>query len=189
MGEFGSLRYPHGMSSLDLSPPAQEEARRLLAVWGGLWLRPGLEDAVSIEVSSRLRRSLGLALPLRGLIRIPPAVATGPLSALAEILCHEAAHLVVHERYGRNVRPHGREWAQLVESAGFTPRVRLDPGSLGLVGWAPARPALWEHRCPRCGAKRIGRRVVRRWRCARCVAAGRMGTLDIRRVVRDEARD
>jgi predicted SprT family Zn-dependent metalloprotease len=178
-----------GMAASHLSPAAEEETRRLLGTWGRLWRRPGLEDAVSIEVSGRLRRSLGLALPLRGLIRIPPAVATGPSGALAEILCHEAAHLVVHERYGRSVRPHGREWARLVESAGFTPRVRLDPARLGLVGWSTARPTLWRHRCPDCGATRIGRRVVRRWRCVRCVAAGRSGTLEVRRIARDEGGD
>ncbi|MDG2307100.1 MAG: SprT-like domain-containing protein [Candidatus Binatia bacterium] len=160
-------------------------SRELLAGWSDVWGRPGLEDSVDVEISRRMSRALGLAHPGRRVIRIAHALLTAPAAAFAEVLCHEAAHVVVFERYRRSVRPHGSEWAVLMRAAGYEPRTRVDPRDLGIV-WSPPprRPRaryIYEHRCRACGMNRRARRAVRQWRCARCHAAGLSGELEIRR--------
>jgi ribosomal protein L37AE/L43A len=69
-----------------------------------------------------------------------------------------------------------------VRAAGFTPRTKLPapPGTR-----APRRKPrhdFYLHRCPICHQSRTARRVVRRWRCAACVAAGLPGELVVTRL-------
>lgn len=164
-----------------------DAGRVLLADWAVLWERPGLHDAVRVEISHRLRRALGRTHPERRLIRLTHALLDAPDDAFAEVLCHEAAHVVVFERHRRAVRPHGREWAELMHVAGYHPRVRVDPRELG-IAWTPPAPTrrrrspyVYEHHCPACGMTRQARRAVTQWRCARCREAGLEGALEIRR--------
>jgi SprT protein len=158
--------------------------RTLVASFGETWSRPGLEETITIELSPRLVRAIGRAMPRSRRIRLAVAVAEAPPSTVAEVLCHETAHIVAWDLFGASARPHGREWAALMRAAGFEPRIRLDPASRGLRMPDPRtfaatrpRPWLYEHRCPVCEASRTSGRVVRRWRCARCVRAGLDGEL------------
>lgn len=165
----------------------RDQSRALLAGWGRAWDRPGLEGSVEVQISRRMSRALGLTHPGRRLIRIAESVLSAPDAAFAEVLCHEAAHLVVFERHRRRVRPHGPEWAALMSAAGYQPRTKVDPRELG-IPWTPvARPRrrrsrwVYEHRCPACGMTRQARRAVPQWRCARCYEQGSQGLLEIRR--------
>jgi len=88
-------------------------------------------------------------------------------------------------RSGRppRIRPHGPEWRAFMEAAGHVPRVRIPesamPAALRAERTASRR---WEHRCPVCQATRMARTRVTRWRCKRCVEAGRSGRLVIGKV-------
>ncbi len=162
--------------------------RSLVATFAVAWSRPGLEETITIELSPRLVRAIGRAMPRSRRIRLATAVAEAPETTIAEVLCHEVAHIVAWEFFGPSARPHGREWASLMRTAGFEPRIRLDPATRGLRMPDPRtsaatrpRPWLYEHRCPVCQASRTSGRVVRRWRCARCVRAGLDGELVVSR--------
>ncbi len=128
-----------------------------------------------------MTRSLGRCYPTRGLIRISEHLLEAPRSILEEALCHELAHVAVHEMNGKRCRPHGPEWKDLMRIAGYEPRARLPAGTLP----RPSRKRrqrqryLYIHRCPVCQAEQIARRAVRRWRCAACVEAGLEGELEI----------
>ena len=148
--------------------------------WAQVWSVPELGQAVRVEFSSRMRRSLGRCYAPDGLIRLNRRLLDGPEEFLREVLCHEAAHVAVYLLHGNSRRPHGRDWAELMTLAGYEPRVRVPmellPASV-LAGAAPKR--LYEHSCPVCGARRVARRAVRRWRCRACREAGLDGRLEI----------
>jgi predicted SprT family Zn-dependent metalloprotease len=155
------------------------------AVWGDLWGIADLAERVTVSVSHRMRRSLGRCVPAQGAIRLSAAVLDAPPQVLAEVLCHEAAHIAIHVLHGAACQPHGSEWAALLRTAGFEPRTGLpfehrdDPFQL------QSRSDLtYEHRCPVCQSLRLAKRPVRRWRCADCVAAGLDGRLEIARTGR-----
>jgi predicted SprT family Zn-dependent metalloprotease len=44
---------------------------------------------------------------------------------LREVLCHELAHFAVWYVHGRSARRHGLEWRELMELAGYTPRLAI----------------------------------------------------------------
>ena len=160
-------------------------ATRLALEWGAVWGLPELAERVTVAVSSRMRSSLGRCYTTRLEVRIASFVVAGPAALLREVLCHELAHAAVQMRHGPRVRPHGREWRAFMLAAGMPPRARLPRDVLAdLPAPARRRRPQWEHRCPRCGASRDASRPVRRWCCARCVAAGHSGRLVItKRVV------
>jgi len=153
-----------------------------LARWGALWDQPGLAAAVRVTSSGRLRTSLGLCRPGRAELVVARFLLDGPESLLIEVLCHEAAHAVVHARHGRCVRPHGVEWRRLMEMAGYRGRARLPEARLAeLPEAARRRRVLWEHRCPSCGRRRLAGRPVSGWRCLPCARTGGTGQLIVRR--------
>lgn len=164
---------------------ARAHFRAILEECEQIWGATGLSDSVEIQVSARMKRTLGRALLQKRIIRLAAFVARGPAPALREILIHEAAHIVAFERFGPRVRPHGREWAELMEQASLPARVRVDPAALGLTAPPPTRRrrsrTIYEHRCPACQARRLARRMMRRWHCATCLEAGLAGKLEIRR--------
>ena len=168
-------------------PPALARAHLdQVAAWCALWGLPGLERRVRIRFSQRLTASLGRATPARRSVRLAAALAAGPSDFLAEVLCHELAHIAAWELHGDAIRPHGREWKALMRRAGYRPSTRLTPPP-GVALPAPRRRRrrrryLYDHRCERCGWSRTARAVVRRWRCPPCSAAGGEGALAIWRL-------
>ncbi|WP_162622673.1 SprT family zinc-dependent metalloprotease [Salinisphaera orenii] len=49
-------------------------------------------------------------------------LASHPMSMLRETVPHEVAHVAVHRRYGRRVKPHGPAWRELMQSFGVPAR-------------------------------------------------------------------
>ena len=157
----------------------------LVRRWARLWHLKGLDCRVRIEWSSRLRHSLGRAYPGRRTVKLSLDLAGAPTSLLAEVLCHEVAHVAVGDVFSGVCRPHGPEWASLVRAAGFEPRTRLHLENIRRRAPLAAKSVpLYAHRCPVCHARRLSRRPMRRWRCAECVAAGLEGRLEISRLTR-----
>jgi SprT protein len=138
------------------------------------WNISGLLDRVSVKFSRRMRRSLGLCIPSKRLVRLNPWVLPRNSELLEEVLCHELAHIAAFELHGAKVRPHGREWRALMCAAGFEPRigVRLSRDVRAEPKGLPILQPLYEHRCPVCQTTRVARRPVPQWRCAACATAG-----------------
>ncbi len=150
--------------------------------WASLWNAPALTERVTISFSARLTRSLGRCHPRQGTIRLAAWLCDADPALLREVLCHEVAHVAAWDLTGGRNRPHGAEWRALMRAAGYQPRVRYPQELLPPEARKPSRrSSLWDHSCPRCGAHRTARRVMRIWRCARCVEAGREGRLVIHR--------
>ena len=151
-----------------------------LAAWSSIWQLPDLTRGLEIQVSSRLRRSLGRCDPRRGIVRLNPALLETPEQWLIETLCHEVAHVAAFRLHGPKIRPHGKEWAALMTAAGFKPQARVLERTMPKAIRQRSQPRrLYLHRCRVCRARRVARRPVRRWLCRRCVEAGLPGRLDI----------
>jgi ribosomal protein L37AE/L43A len=152
---------------------------RLIRTWAEAWGLPGLEDAISVSFSPRLRRSLGRCTPTTGQVVITSSLAHGPFRSLADVACHEAAHVAAFVLSGSVSDPHGPLWHELVRTAGFRPRVRRTITALGdrKARRQIAPRLLYEHRCPVCQSVRFARKHVSRWRCAECALAGLSGEL------------
>ena len=144
-----------------------------------LWECPDETRAVRIAPGNRLRSSLAVCNPNRGLIRVRPDVLTGPMTVLREVLCHEYAHLMVRWIHGSGPRPHGREWADLMRAAGYTPRLRMPMTRKGGAPTSEGKRSRvrYLHRCPACHTERLSPRPQPRWRCAHCRQAGLDGRL------------
>ena len=143
-----------------------------------LWGVPELSGSVSIEFSRRLTRSLGRTQVLNHHIRLNLLLEKEEQALLDEVLCHELAHIAVYTCFGPAAKPHGKEWAELVEKAGYEPRVRI-----GLEGAELSKSVRkFEHICPVCQTVRYAACEMTRWRCAACTDAGLDGVLLIRRI-------
>lgn len=149
---------------------------RLLRRWERLWDVPGLAAKATVMPNPHLRSTLGRFIRARGRIELHPELFRSKSDLLAEVLCHEAAHLAVLCKVG-NARPHGREWASFVRAAGFDPKVR--PSGACLPRRTDTRRTRYEHRCPVCQAVRLASRPVPNWRCASCAEAGLPGRMVI----------
>lgn len=150
---------------------------QLLDNWARTWEVPNLAAIVEIRFSNRLERSLGRCKPSLGLVTLAAELESGDQNLLAEVLCHEVAHIAAYRLHGARAAAHGKEWQALVRAAGFEPRAisrRLEV--------PPARrrrKRRYEHRCEVCQSVQYGGRPVPQWRCAECLAAGLDGALTI----------
>lgn len=169
------------MSRQSVSPlPAR--CRPLIHQWARAWQAPNLAEHVTIEVSTRLRTTLGRCSPKLGHIRVAAFVLEAGPELLDEVLCHELAHAAVWRLHGAVSRAHGPEWSELMRAAGFLPRARLPAALLDALPLAAQEQrTVWEHRCPICDAKRRAGRSVPQWRCTTCRSAGRSGALLVTR--------
>lgn len=165
-----------------------DRLRTLSSKWYEIW-EVNQATTVDVKVNRRLRRSLGICRPTNALIGLNNILLQpGNDELLEETLCHELAHLITHQRYGRRARPHGNEWATLMLSAGFRARVQIPSHEVsGYVPSTQSAPAArqrryeYEHYCPACDATMTARRTNYRWRCAPCLSAGRSGELTVTR--------
>jgi predicted SprT family Zn-dependent metalloprotease len=155
------------------------EMAGLLKSWAALWGVPGLSD-VEVSFSDRLTRSLGRTRPSsRRIVLAANLRSPSNRHLLKSVLCHEAAHIAIHSVFGHEKRPHGREWASLVEQAGETPQTRAPAKPVRKQ--TPKRPRRWRyvHCCGVCHAVRVAYRPVLQWRCVECVELGLDGDLEI----------
>ena len=156
-----------------------QDLRQLVRPWAATWGLPGFEQRLRISFSPRLSRSLGRCTPRTGRIALHPALYAASRARVAEVLCHEAAHVAAYELFGGTARPHGPEWAALVAAVGFRPKLKTaDPNALPSKLSPPPRK-LFEHVCPVCQSTWLARRRMPRWRCSYCMADGLTGELVI----------
>ena len=113
--------------------PLPDHTPELLQGWCDLWGVGTLTREISVELSSRMTRSLGRCYPDRKLIRIARFVLEESEELFQEVLCHEAAHLAAYHLHGRAIRPHGHEWKALVQQAGYAPAVRFQEARLSRI--------------------------------------------------------
>ncbi len=90
-----------------------------------LWQLDELAPEIDMRLSRRMTRTIGSANPAKNRITLAAWLFEQPQAIIDEVLCHEAAHLVVHYLHGVGLRPHGREWQALMRLAGMAPRVRI----------------------------------------------------------------
>ena len=166
---------------MDRTALSEQFLAHYVASLGRKWNVPAIANRVEIQFSQRLRSSLGRCVPSRGIVRLNRRLLVAQPGLVEEVLCHELAHVAAYELHGKRCRPHGPEWAALMRTAGFEPRVRarLSRDVQAVVHARLAARPLYEHRCPVCQATRLARRSVPQWRCAACVAAGLSGKLVI----------
>lgn len=151
--------------------------------WAVLWNVPGLPGFARVSYDSNLRKSAGRSKPATGEIRLNPAFLSVHPEEFTETLCHEAAHLATYLLYGRNVRPHGQEWADLMTRAGFQPN-RVCRTSFAVPSPAKGPRTLYLHRCPECHYVKRDRSARVRWACPQCLERGRNVPLEIAAVYR-----
>jgi SprT protein len=143
-----------------------------------LWEMFGLAESVSVEFSGRLRVALGRTNVVNHHVRLNLLLEEKGQGLLDEVLCHELAHIAVYERFGSAAKPHGKEWAELMQKAGYEPRVRI-----GIDGDGVSKQSRkYEHICPVCQSVRYAGRAMTRWRCGACTDAGLDGQLLIRSI-------
>jgi predicted SprT family Zn-dependent metalloprotease len=163
----------------NMSRTLPEWAVQRSADWLTLLEVPELHSQITIELSSRMTRSLGRCYPARRLIRLAEGLLK-KRDIFEEALCHELAHIVAFEQNGRIRRPHGPEWKALMRKAGFEPRTRLRwDGAPPTKRRKRRRRYIYLHVCPVCHAERTAGRAVRQWRCGACVEVGLDGKLEL----------
>lgn len=160
-----------------LSRSRQALARRKLKSWSAIWGVSALDDTLTVAYNKRLTRSLGRCASRVRTLHLHPFLEHAPAALFSEVLCHEAAHIAAH-RLGA-VRAHGVEWRELMERAGYAPRVKLFAPRGFPLPQRRQRLQRYEHFCPVCQWSRTARQRMTRWRCADCAAAGLEGRLVI----------
>jgi predicted SprT family Zn-dependent metalloprotease len=184
-----------GAAAKTLRPVDARGVERILRRLGALWESRAL-GRIDVVPNPRLSKTLGRLVGRPWRIELGPR-ALGSDKTLREVVTHEAAHAAARDG-AEHQAPHGPEWRALMARAGYPEATgarwrchKEAPGSPQRKHQPPkaAPPALYDHWCPVCQSSRVGRRPVKAWRCAACVAAGLDGRLEItRRTRRSEER-
>ena len=169
------MKQPQAELGSHSHPPLHRDLSR----WGRLWGIPNLSTQLHVVFSRRLRATLARCRPAEAKIVLRDDLECAPKQRLAEVLCHEAAHVATHMLHGREAKPHGPEWQRLVRLAGFKPTVRAPQRRLSKRLQRRKTCRIYEHRCAVCQMLRIARRPVPTWRCSECLQAGLDGLLTI----------
>lgn len=133
---------------------------------GRLWQVPDFADRVDIDYSWSMRTRIGYADLIRHRVRLNARLLSAHPDELEDTLVHELAHVAAVLICGLEIAPHGSEWAGLMRLAGLEPERTHDLDVATLA--QGRRKYLYLHRCDRCGAFRVSRRVVRNWECGGC---------------------
>jgi hypothetical protein len=176
-----------GATAGTLRPTDASRVGGILHRLGALWNAPALAG-LSVAVNPRLSRTLGRLVGRTSRMELGPR-ALASEKRLREVLTHEAAHAALARKDdAARQAPHGVEWRELMALAGY-PEARGAHWRCRRLGGqsrpgkpaTPKAPPLYDHWCPICQSSRVGRRPVKAWRCAACVAAGLDGKLEITR--------
>lgn len=170
----GNFKSRYVAKYADREAKLPDELEQYLSKWSYLWGIEDLSSRVSIEVSTRLRSSLGRCNPQRGVIRIHQAL-RNPLYAdiFRIVLCHEVAHIAAYIIFGPSIKPHGAEWKSLAKKAGISTKASLSLNiSKEELGIKPRKKYSYEHLCPVCQIGFTALRTDRRWRCKHCDESG-----------------
>lgn len=160
-------------------PPRVIVGQAYLRSLAKLWEHPRIAK-LRIVVNPRLRSTVARYVTNADVIELSPYAARRGARTKREMICHEAAHRVVWERYARSARPHGPEWGALVRAAGFEPKatlVRCGERRRQVTGTEGFR-----HVCPVCQYSTHAKRRMPAWHCPECRAVGLNGTLRIERI-------
>ena len=177
-----------GAAAKPLRPTDARRAEGILRRLGALWKAPALTD-IRVALNPRLSRTLGRLVGRPWRIELGPRALVS-VKRLREVVTHEGAHAALAANTGPTPA-HGPEWRRLMALAGYpdargahwrchtgaaqSPQQKQQPKP-------KTRPAItYDHWCPVCQSSRVGRRPVKAWRCAACVAAGLDGKLEITR--------
>lgn len=88
--------------------------------------QPGL-SLPPVRVSTRMRRTLGSYMPSRKQIAISSRLlAMGDENDIRQVVLHEVAHAIVHDRWGDKPSAHGREFRLVCNDIGAKPRRFVD---------------------------------------------------------------
>jgi predicted SprT family Zn-dependent metalloprotease len=178
----------NGAAARNLRPVDARRVGRILRRLGALWESRSL-GGIDVVPNARLSKTLGRLVGRPWRIELGPR-ALGSDKTLREVVTHEAAHAATRDG-AEDQPPHGPEWRALMARAGY-PKAKgarwrcynEAPGSARRKHHPKpkaAPPTLYDHWCPVCQSSRVGRRPVKAWRCAACVAAGLDGALEITR--------
>lgn len=149
--------------------------RSLAGAWGDTRVAE-----LGIRINPRLVSTVARLMVHEGVIELNPTVAALDLRNWREVICHEAAHFAVLQRRRKVLRPHGPEWAALVQQAGFEPKAsRVRCGQSKQRRPATKRALL--HTCPVCHFSKRAARQMPRWRCPECRSIGLDGLLRVER--------
>ncbi len=155
-----------------------DACRAHLASLARVW-RHARISRLDVTVNPNLRSTLARWMPPSNVLEISARVKSRGAQALREIITHEAAHVVVWDRSGRAVRPHGQEWSALMRAAGSEPRATLVRCGYRIGSRDNVRI---RHFCSVCHFSRFAKRRMPRWRCPECRAIGLEGKLEVERV-------
>ena len=158
--------------------PVNDNLNQIVRDLCHIWDHPDISAEVQIFYSHRLRTSLGLADPINKQIKLNPCLQQAEDKLVESVICHELAHIITFNRFGRRAKPHGHQWRLLMIAAGVEPRT-THPVTQELTRRTTRR---FNHICPVCQNQRTARRVMRNWRCKHCATVGLEGNLQIEEI-------
>ncbi|MGB5833461.1 MAG: SprT-like domain-containing protein [Thiohalocapsa sp.] len=158
--------------SLDSWPGvAWEQTRALVVLARGLMKRPLPFPGVRFDLRGQCAGQVRIDSTGGGIIRYNAALLQRHgEDFVAQTVPHEVAHYAAFLEFGRGIRPHGREWQQIVQALGGEPKRCHDYDTEGLTArrtrWFAYHCHCGEHRLSSVRHDRIGRGA--RYRCRRC---------------------
>ncbi len=154
--------------------PLQERAQALLTGLG----HPALAARLTVRWNPRMRSTAGMAYPGQSRVTLNPRLIAFGDEEIDRTLLHEVAHLLAHERAGRQrIAPHGPEWRRACADLGLREETRCHTLPL------PRRKVERRHRyrCPACGQQLARVRPLRKKAaCLACCRAHNGGKFDDR---------